>query len=278
VSSASEEATFEELVRSGRRFQFGRNWSRFLKHLDDERIREAERSLMEMLGTGSGSGLFSLAARRLGARVHSFDFDPDSVACTSALRNRFFPDDPSWTVERGSILDAAYVRSLGPADVSYAWGVLHHTGAMWSAMENAASSVAPGGFLYIMIYLDRGLNSRVWHRIKETYCSGPLGRAAVLGIFIPYFVVRGLVEDLIRLRKPWARYRDYKKERGMSLFFDWIDWLGGYPFEFATPEQVVSFCRQRGFVLVRQKEVEYVFRRADAEARPGPTASAPRAN
>src|SRR5688572_12119882 len=85
------------------RFAFGRNWANFLKVLDDDRIREAERSLREMLGTdhvagktwldiGSGSGLFSLAAMRLGAaRVHSFDFDPQSVACTEELRRRFFP-------------------------------------------------------------------------------------------------------------------------------------------------------------------------------------------
>ena len=79
---------------SGERFEFGKNWSRFLSLLDDTRIREAEESLRQMLGVeslsglsfvdiGSGSGLFSLAARRLGARVHSFDYDPNSVACTA---------------------------------------------------------------------------------------------------------------------------------------------------------------------------------------------------
>src|SRR5919112_3443292 len=121
-------------VGRGERFEFGENWSRFLAVLDDARIRKAEKSLQQMLGVeslegksfldiGSGSGLFSLAARRLGARVHSFDYDPQSVACTRELRRRFFADDEDWKVEEGSALDEAYVRSLGQFDTVYSWGV-----------------------------------------------------------------------------------------------------------------------------------------------------------
>ena len=146
-------------VRTGQRFEFGANWARFLTTLNDERIAEAERSLVRWLGrerldgltfldAGSGSGLFSLAARRLGATVTSFDYDPQSVACTSTLRERYFAGDPDWTVQRGSVLDPAFLAGLGTFDIVYSWGVLHHTGAMWDAIANTAQRVAPGGQYY----------------------------------------------------------------------------------------------------------------------------------
>src|SRR5436309_11907222 len=120
------------------RFGFGKNWSRFLGVLNHERIEEAERSLREMLEVddlhgkkfldiGSGSGLFSLAARRLGARVHSLDYDPKSVECTRELRRRFFANDTDWNVEEGSALDRDHIASLGKFSIVYSWGVLHHT-------------------------------------------------------------------------------------------------------------------------------------------------------
>jgi len=102
-------------IQQGQRFEFGKNWQRFLSVLNDERIAEAEKSLRAMLETeslsgksfldvGSGSGLFSLAAMRLGAaRVHSFDYDPQSVACTRELKRRYFPDAHHWTIEEGSV-------------------------------------------------------------------------------------------------------------------------------------------------------------------------------
>ena len=89
-------------VAQGQRFEFGVNWRGFLSSLNDDRIRFAENSLQAMLevedlrgktflDAGSGSGLFSLAARRLGARTRSFDYDPQAVACTAELKRRYFP-------------------------------------------------------------------------------------------------------------------------------------------------------------------------------------------
>src|ERR1700737_1146844 len=117
-------------VAAGKRFEFGKNWAKFLELLNEDRIAAAVRSLQKMLGVetlagkrfldaGSGSGLFSLSARKLGAEVYSFDFDPHSVACPRELRTRFFPDDPAWTVDEASVLDTSYLARLGEFDVVY---------------------------------------------------------------------------------------------------------------------------------------------------------------
>ena len=262
------------------RFAFGQNWSDFLGVLTEERINSSIRSLEAMLprdqiegksflDVGSGSGLSSLAASRLGAaRIHSFDYDRDSVSCTEALRRRYAPAGLPWTVEQGSALDNDYLATLGQWDIVYSWGVLHHTGAMWTAIERVMQVVKPGGILFISIYNDQGRISDMWKSVKRMYNTGPLGRAAVLSVFVPYFAGRDLISDVIRRKNPLARYRTYQRNRGMSIFYDWKDWLGGYPFEVATPDAVLDFCRSRGFVLEKLRTDgslgcnEFVFRRA----------------
>jgi 2-polyprenyl-3-methyl-5-hydroxy-6-metoxy-1,4-benzoquinol methylase len=244
------------------RFAFGRNWTSFLRVLDEARIRTATASLAAMLqrtdlrglrflDAGCGSGLFSLAARRLGASVVSFDLDRDSVACTRELRRRYFPDDAAWDVQEGSALDAPLLARLGTFDVVYSWGVLHHTGAMWRALDLIRGPLGPGGQLFIAIYNDQGAWSRRWAAIKRAYCSSPVWRALIVATIIPYWVLRGLGADLLWLRNPFRRYTEYRGGRGMSVWHDWIDWLGGYPFEVAKPEQILDFFHARGLVLTR---------------------------
>lgn len=251
-------------IEQGKRFEFGRNWSRFLLVLNETRIEEAKASLRNMLGisrldghtfldVGSGSGLFSLAARMLGARVHSFDFDPKSVACTEELRRRYFERDDNWTVDSGSALDLNFLSQLDRHSIVYSWGVLHHTGAMWNALANVARLVEPGGKLFVSIYNNQGLKSRFWRNVKRVYCSSVFGRISVISVFFSYFALGGAIKDIFLFRNPTTRYLEYKRTRGMSATHDWIDWLGGYPFEVARPEDIVHFYRERGFILERLK-------------------------
>jgi SAM-dependent methyltransferase len=254
---------FNADVAAGERFEFGKNWQAFLSVLDDERIAAAERSLDDMLGRGfvqgktfldigSGSGLFSLAAMRLGAKsVLSFDYDPQSVACTQELKRRYVPDASQWIVETGSALDQNYLERLGQWDVVYSWGVLHHTGNMWTALDHVALLVKEDGRLFIAIYNNQGTASRVWRHVKTLYNRGPLLRWTIIGVFIPYFIVRGSLSRMMRGSNPVVRYGGYKKRRGMSLVHDWLDWLGGYPFEVAKPEEIVDFFLARQFQLCR---------------------------
>lgn len=266
-------------LEAGERFAFGQNWARFLDSIDERRIVSAEASLQQMLGVsslagkrfldiGSGSGLFSLAAHRLGAEVVSFDYDPDSFRCTTIMQQRYGRPSLRWTVLQGSVLDKSFLSGLGHFDTVYSWGVLHHTGCMWDAIGNAIGLVAPTGTLFIAIYNDQGAWSHRWQRIKKLYVSGPIGRALVVGTIIPYWVARDLAADLFWLRNPATRYRSYSGNRGMSVVTDWLDWLGGYPFEFAKPEAILDYVRGQGFDLTRLSTAggsvgcnEYVFMR-----------------
>lgn len=257
-------------LKSGDRYEFGANWARFLKTLNEEKIQEAEQSLRSMLGVsdlsgrtfldiGSGSGLFSLAARRLGAAVTSFDYDPQSVACTQELKNRYFADDAQWHVGTGSILDADYVRGLGKFDVVYSWGVLHHTGHMWQALENAALPTQPGSAFFIALYNYQPFATTYWTTIKRAYNKLKITRPLIFAVHAIYPMLPSVLLRLLR----GQRYG-----RGMNPWHDLHDWLGGYPFEVAKPEQIFDFFKQRGFQLEKLRTVggrmgcnEFVFKR-----------------
>lgn len=261
------------------RFEFGQNWKEFLENLTEERIIEAEKSLQEwldisdlqgksFLDIGSGSGLFSLAARNLGAKVYSFDYDKKSVSCTRYLKNKFYKGDTQWQVEQGDILDKDYLSKLPKFDIVYSWGVLHHTGNMYQALENANNLVADDGILFIAIYNDQGRASKIWKTIKKMYNACPEILRGL--IWVPCLIrLWGptTIRDILK-GTPFQTWRTYVKQRGMSPLHDVTDWVGGYPFEVAKPEEIFRFFHRKGYSLEKMFTAggghgcnQYIFKR-----------------
>jgi len=235
-------------------FDFGLNWESFSeKRLAPQRIADAVRSLQSLLqrddlqgksflDVGCGSGLFSIAAHRLSAaRIVGMDVNPLCVAVSRRNMGRFAPQ-AAISFEEVSALDRDQLAALGTFDVVYAWGSLHHSGAMWNAILNTAHQVAPGGTLALSIY-NKHLTSPAWKGIKWFYNHMPSAAQYLMAIFFAGVIYAA--KFFVTGRNP------LHKERGMDFWHDVIDWIGGYPYEYATREEVETFMKANGFALRR---------------------------
>jgi 2-polyprenyl-6-hydroxyphenyl methylase/3-demethylubiquinone-9 3-methyltransferase len=260
-------ANTEAQERSGEQvnFSFGKNWEKFLENINEERIALAQGSLraftgmerfdgLTFLDAGSGSGLFSLAAYRMGAAsVTSIDVDPHSVRCAEVLRQREGMP-ANWQIMTASILSNPF--SGKKFDIVYSWGVVHHTGAMWDAVSVLCDYVREGGILYLAIYRETRF-SRQWLSVKRIYNKQGLLTKKVM---VFGYALGSIIWQLLRGENPMRHILTYKeKSRGMSWIRDIEDWLGGLPYEYARPEVVKQFVEQRRFSLVRQEGMEYLF-------------------
>jgi 2-polyprenyl-6-hydroxyphenyl methylase/3-demethylubiquinone-9 3-methyltransferase len=238
-----------DLLDVSTHFRFGDNWARYSDLVDERRIRDAMESVRALVGDlkgktfldiGSGSGLFSVAALRLGAsKVLAVDLDEMSVATTRKLLGR--ESDGRWQAKKLSVFDLPDEVEQR-FDVVYSWGVLHHTGDMWRAIDCASRMVADGGLLAIALY-ERTPLCGAWTVEKRLYRRLPsLMQKIIRGGYITAWGAGMLAKGY----NPWRRLRE-GQERGMDVARDAHDWLGGYPYESTTAEEVGPFLRERGF-------------------------------
>jgi 2-polyprenyl-3-methyl-5-hydroxy-6-metoxy-1,4-benzoquinol methylase len=99
-----------------------------------------------VLDLGCGGGRFSLGFLELGADVTAVDQSQGGLAATRQLCERF-----------GERLTTRHVDLLSWSepdafDLVFSYGVVHHTGNTYLAIDNAIQKVAPGGRLFLMVY------------------------------------------------------------------------------------------------------------------------------
>lgn len=237
------------------RFEFGKNWTSFSSDcLDEKSLEKAHKDFdrlfsgirlkgKKFLDIGFGQGLSLLLAQKAGAEANGIDVDEDNLKAFSNTA-LFFKDVQKPDVSIRSILDDNYVslELEGSYDIVHSWGVLHHTGDMSKAIYNSARLVRKNGFLVISIY-NRHWSSAVWLMIKWIYNFAPREIRRMM-VFFAYPIIY-LAKFIVTFDNP------IKMHRGMDFYHDVIDWVGGYPYEFASPDEITQKMRGLGFELVR---------------------------
>jgi 2-polyprenyl-6-hydroxyphenyl methylase/3-demethylubiquinone-9 3-methyltransferase len=235
-------------------FAFGENWESYSKLIDSQKIDGATSDLLALVGQlteksfldiGCGSGLHAVAALRLGAdSVMAVDIDPKSVETARATLSRFAPT-ANWRAEAVSVLSPKFDQ-IGQFDTVYSWGVLHHTGNMQDAIRRAAARVKPDGLFAIAIYSKTPFCS-LWRIEKRLYTNSPkLIQSAIFSVY------KLMMNSLIKIKSVLTGTRKTMK-RGMDIDHDYRDWLGGYPYESATPGEIDNLVIPLGFEKIKQQ-------------------------
>lgn len=233
-------------------FNFGKNWKHYSKNaLNQNKLNATIRSIDKLtdnkiqnsrfLDIGCGSGIFSVAASKAGAKeVVGFDISQESIEASRYNKKRFYPQG-NMTFHKKSILNTD-INNFGKFDIVYSWGVLHHTGHMWKAINNSLKLVKANGLFIIAIY-NRHWSCPLWKIIKKLYNISPkIIQKIMIGFF--YWII-AITKFIVTCKNPFT------KRRGMNFYHDVIDWVGGYPYEYASKRQIKKYVQNKGFRLIK---------------------------
>jgi 2-polyprenyl-6-hydroxyphenyl methylase/3-demethylubiquinone-9 3-methyltransferase len=220
-------------------FSFGFNWESYVDMIMNEDIIERHKKDLDsiyksfnldirgldVIDIGSGSGLSSVCFERLGAKsITSLDIDKHSYNATLLTKNKFGNGSSKWDVINKSVLDGIENKY----DLVYSWGVLHHTGNMFQAINIASNAVRDGGYFHVALYID-GPTYLTHLKTKQKFAS--LDRDEKIDYLLNYLGGSG---------NDWF----IPDNRGMMKFHDALDWLGGLPYEVCNPNDLFNMLNK----------------------------------
>ena len=197
------------------------------------------------LDIGCGSGLFTTVAANAGfKKVVGFDYDPNCVEVSRRVAHRLASDPGKIQLMQGDVLDGRFMGTLGRFSVVYAWGSLHHTNSMWEAINNGAQAVEEDGLLVLAIY-NKSWSSPFWKWVKRAYHYAP--------DWVRFLMIRAVCVVAAIAKAVYTGSNPFAQDRGMSFYYNIVDWVGGYPYEYASVSDMMAWIKDSEFELLETR-------------------------